>query len=146
MDSRITVNLTTFAESGLAIRRVRDAVFGEEQRVPRDLDWDGRDPDCIQVVAAEGDGRPVGTGRLLPEGRIGRLAVLRPWRGQGIGARMLATLVAAARTRGDLQVHLHAQTHAVPFYKKHGFRVDGEVFVEAEIPHVNMTRRLDAPA
>jgi predicted GNAT family N-acyltransferase len=137
------VALTTFAESGAAIRKIRDAVFGAEQGVPRELDWDGNDPHAVQVLAVAEDGTPVGTGRLLPDGRIGRLAVLQPWRSQGIGGRMLEGLVAAACARGLTLVYLHAQVPTVAFYARHGFQRDGTEFVEAGIRHVHMTRRIE---
>ena len=132
--------ITTFQESSPVIRQVRDAVFGDEQDIPRDLDWDGRDASCIHVLATGPENIPIGTGRLQPDGRIGRLAVLKPHRGRGIGSRMLACLIEAARARGIARVYLHAQTHSVPFYEKCGFRTEGEKFQEAGIPHVNMTR------
>jgi len=136
------IRTTAFQAAERDIRRVRDTVFGAEQRVPRELDWDGQDPDCVHVLARDARGRPVGTGRLQPDGRIGRLAVLKPWRGRGLGSRMLAGLVAAARRRGLARVFLHAPWPAIPFYERRGFIKAGAAFVEAGIRHVNMTREL----
>ena len=121
---------------------MRDAVFGAEQQVPRALDWDGLDSDCVHVLATDAAGQPVGTGRLQPDGRIGRLAILKPWRGQGLGTRLLAALVAAARQRGLERVYLHAQLQAVAFYEQRGFVKNGDEFVEAGIRHINMTHNL----
>jgi len=135
----MNVRLTTYEESLDAIRSVRDTVFGQEQKVPRESDWDGTDPYCIHVVATDADGNPIGTGRLQPDGRIGRLAVVKPWRCQGVGAGMLAALVDSARRRGLERVYLHAQLDAVPFYEKRGFEKDGTAFTEAGILHINMT-------
>ena len=137
------VKITTFQESSFTIRQVRDTVFGEEQHIPRELDWDGSDEMCLQVLAADDKGHTVGTGRLQPDGRIGRIAVLKEWRGQGIGTRILKTLVDAARARGTQRVYLHAQAHSVQFYEKSGFHRDGGEFLEAGIPHVTMTKEFE---
>lgn len=144
MNPAIHTRITSYADAERAIRSIRDTVFGLEQRVAREIDWDGKDPSCLHVVATDGDGRAIGTGRLQPDGKIGRLAVLKPWRGQGIGARMLAELVECARGRGLRSVYLHAQEHAVVFYEKGGFEREGEEFLEAGIRHVAMIRHLEA--
>ena len=88
------------------------------------------------------DGKAIATGRLLPDGHIGRMAVLKSWRGRGIGAAVLNELVKAALNRGHGQVALSAQVHAVPFYRAHGFVPVGEEYLEAGIPHQAMKRAL----
>lgn len=135
------VQITDCSESMEAIRLVRDTVFGQEQNVPPELEWDGEDQGCIHVLATDASGAPIGTGRLMPDGRIGRMAVLKPWRGRGVGSAMLDALVAEARQRRMPRPHLHAQLHAVAFYEKRGFEKDGEGYMEAGIPHINMRRR-----
>jgi predicted GNAT family N-acyltransferase len=134
------VTVTTFQESSSAIRQVRDAVFGEEQHIPRELDWDGSDEVCVQALATDDYGNPIGTGRLQTDGRIGRIAVLKEWRGRGIGAHVLQILADAARTRGIQRVYLHAQSYSVEFYEKSGFHPDGGEFLEAGISHVTMIK------
>ena len=136
----MNIDVTSFEPAADHIRTVRNAVFGDEQGVARDLDWDGADPRCTHVLAVDACGRPVGTGRVQADGRIGRLAVLAPWRGRGVGSRMLAVLVQAARERGVRTVYLHAQLPAVAFYERNGFERAGAEFTEAGIQHVNMTR------
>ena len=136
MDTKVV----SYEASESDIRFVRDTVFGEEQKVHRELDWDGMDPYCIHVVATDDDGNPIGTGRMQPDGRIGRLSILKSWRGQGIGTGILETLVESARRRGLEKVYLHAQLQAVSFYEKRGFEKDREAFAEAGILHINMTR------
>ena len=121
---------------------VRDAVFVVEQRVPPEIEPDEWDQRCDHALARDREGRAVGTGRLLPDGHIGRMAVLPEWRGDGIGSRILASLVARARERGMKRVVLNAQTHAVPFYARHGFAPFGDEFMEAGIPHRAMAREL----
>lgn len=125
-----------------AIRAIRQAVFITEQGIPGELEWDGCDAHCHHVLALLPDGRPVGTGRLQPDGRLGRMAVLRAWRGRGVGRAILHRLEQQARDRRLETVYLHAQTDAAGFYEKAGFRVAGPVFMEAGIPHLEMTRRL----
>ena len=124
------------------LRAVRYRVFVEEQGVPEDLERDGIDAGCRHVLALDALGEPIGCGRLLPDGHVGRLAVLAPWRGRGVGAALLARLVALARVTGHTRVVLNAQTHALPFYARAGFTPCGPVFEEAGIPHQAMQRRL----
>jgi len=116
---------------------VRLVVFVEEQRVPAELEMDEKDAGCVHAVAFL-DGRAVGTGRLLPDAHIGRMAVLKEFRGQGVGGAILRHLMRAARERGDREIALSAQVHAVPFYREHGYEVYGEVYDEAGIPHQDM--------
>ena len=118
---------------------IRFAVFVDEQKVPAEIELDEHDAACLHVVARS-EGRAVGTGRLLPDGHIGRMAVLKAWRGQGVGAAMLAVLIDAARARGDREVALSAQTHALGFYRRFGFTHEGPEYIEAGIPHQAMRR------
>lgn len=124
-------------------RRIRTAVFVEEQGVPVEIEMDDRDAVSVHALAYV-DGAVVGTGRLLPDGHIGRMAVLKESRARGIGGAILASLVAEARRRGMQEVVLAAQTHALGFYHKHGFREAGAVFEEAGIPHQEMRRVLNS--
>jgi len=119
---------------------VRYDVFVLEQKVPLDLEWDELDASCLHAVAYDSQGGAVGTGRLLPDGHIGRMAVRQAARGQGVGAAILESLIDAAHSRGDRAVMLNAQTHAEPFYRKYGFLPEGETFMEAGIPHIHMRR------
>lgn len=121
-----------------ALRAVRTAVFVDEQKVPPALEWDGRDAACLHVLALTADGTPVGCGRLLPEGRIGRMAVLAEARGQGVGAALLHALLRAARAQGHATVMLSAQTHALGFYARYGFVAEGGEYCDAGMPHRTM--------
>lgn len=119
-------------------KTIRFEVFVEEQKVPAELEMDDMDAVCLHAVAYDAAGVPVGTGRLLPDGHIGRMAVRAGARGTGIGGALLQALMAQARARGDLQVVLSSQSHAAPFYQRHGFVIEGEEFFEAGIAHINM--------
>ena len=121
-------------------RAVRTAVFVVEQKIPLHLEQDEMDPVCLHAVAIDADGQPVGTGRLLPDGHLGRMAVLAHVRHGGIGAALLQALTEAAHARGDRAVVLNAQINAEKFYLRHGFVRDGAPFVEAGIVHVCMRR------
>ena len=118
-------------------KRIRFTVFVEEQRVPAELEMDQHDAHCLHALAYA-DGRAIATGRLLPDGHIGRMAVLKEWRGRGAGRAMLRRLIDAARARGDRAIVLSAQVHAVAFYRAEGFETEGPVYEEAGIPHQEM--------
>ena len=120
---------------------IRFTVFVEEQGVPRDIELDEHDAFSLHAIVFDQE-KPVATGRLLPDGHIGRMAVLKDWRGRGIGALMLKTLIQRAKERGDAEVALSAQVQAVPFYRAHGFRAVGDVYEEAGIAHQAMVRAL----
>lgn len=119
-------------------RAVRYEVFVLEQNVPVELEWDDMDVVSVHAVVHDGAGQAVATGRLLPDGHIGRMAVRKGVRGRGIGGLVLEALMNDARRRGDRCVLLNAQTHAEPFYRRFGFVRDGEEFMEAGIPHIGM--------
>jgi predicted GNAT family N-acyltransferase len=123
--------------------RIRLAVFVQEQRVPAEMEMDEHDAASVHALAYD-DGRAVGTGRLLPDGHIGRMAVLRASRAAGIGGAILERLVAEARRRGLREVLLSAQTHALGFYRRHGFVAEGAVYDEAGIAHQAMRRVLNS--
>jgi predicted GNAT family N-acyltransferase len=120
---------------------IRFAVFVEEQGVPFEIELDEYDPVSVHAVAFEGQ-KAVGTGRLLPDGHIGRMAVLAAFRGKGIGGALLQALMKAAQARGDREVMLSAQVGALRFYRAHGFQPEGDEYMEAGIRHQAMKRSL----
>ena len=141
-----TLDVVTWAQEEELLRAVRHAVFVVEQNIPEELEWDDEDAVSVHALARDRDGVPIACGRLLADGRIGRMAVLSGWRGQGVGAAILSLLIEVARDRGDATVRLHAQTHAVPFYAKFGFVPEGDEYLEAGIPHRTMVRPLGLDA
>jgi len=120
-----------------ALLRLRHTVFTIEQDVAPEEDEDGRDPESLHAVALL-SGLPVATGRVLPEGRIGRLCVLSGHRNRGVGTALFSFLFERAKSQGWPRVTLHAQLHAVHLYERFGFRVTGDVFLDADIEHLNM--------
>lgn len=127
------------------LRRVREPVFVVEQRVPLELEWDALDPICQHVIARDALHQPIGTGRLTPEHKIGRMAVLREWRGKGVGEALLLALLERARALGLREVTLNAQADAVGFYQKFAFTPYGDRFQEAGIEHQAMRLTLEPP-
>jgi predicted GNAT family N-acyltransferase len=137
-----SVRLCDWDAARAQARRIRELVFVREQGVPLELEMDEQDPRCDHALAYSADGSAVGTGRLLPDGYIGRMAVLKEWRGKGVGGLLLLALVEQARSRGHATLRLNAQTHAAGFYRRFGFDIAGPEFMEAGIPHAAMRRDL----
>jgi predicted GNAT family N-acyltransferase len=123
-----------------AIHAIRTEVFVDEQKIPLELEIDDLDR-ISQHVLALCDGRPIGTGRLTPRGRIGRVAVAQPLRRQGVGLCIMQQLLELARQNRHPEVVLSAQRHAIAFYEKLGFQREGEEFLEVGIVHVMMRKR-----
>jgi len=139
---QVTVRQVTWADAARELMAVRERVFVVEQRVPAELEQDSLDPACSHVLACEPSGRAIGTGRLTPDGRIGRMAVLAEARERGVGRLLLSALLERAREQGLTEVHLHAQEHARGFYSRQGFEPEGEPFSEAGIAHIGMRMKL----
>jgi predicted GNAT family N-acyltransferase len=142
MNHRITLGEWTVQQKDA--QAIRYEVFVIEQQVPVELEWDEMDALCLHAVVYGEQGQAIGTGRLLPCGHIGRMAVRKSARAAGIGSAILQALMQHARQRGDLAVVLNAQTHAEPFYRRHGFARHGDEFMDAGIPHIEM-RHVFAP-
>ncbi len=133
---------TDMARHGAALAAVRRAVFIDEQGVPEALEWDEHDAVSTHWLAELADGTPVGCARLLPDGHIGRMAVLPAWRRQGIGRALLDAALARAQSRRLARALLSAQVHAAGFYLRAGFVALGAPYEEAGIPHVAMEKIL----
>jgi predicted GNAT family N-acyltransferase len=116
---------------------IRLAVFIHEQQVPEELELDDDDPTAWHAVVFQ-DGQAIATGRLLSNGKIGRLAVLQQYRAQGVGSHLLQSIVKFGQQQKINQFFLHAQTSAISFYEQLGFKAIGPVFNEAGIDHIKM--------
>ena len=137
-EKNFSLRMAQWPQDQNALRLVREQVFVEEQQVPLELEWDGLDDQCVHLLAEDPSGQPIGTGRLLPDGHIGRMAVLRPWRRRGVGTALLQALITQAAQQGFSEVRLNAQVAAIPFYQAAGFETTGQVFDEAGIHHQAM--------
>jgi len=135
------ISITSFLEEEQAIRHVRDSVFVKEQGVPNEDEYDDKDNVCVHAIAWD-EGRPVGTGRLSRDGRIGRIAVLKQVRGKGLAKAIILALEQHARKCGLRQLWAHAQVQALGFYEKVGYRADGDEFMEDGIPHKRIQKSI----
>jgi predicted GNAT family N-acyltransferase len=144
------------AEERAAAWAIREAVFIREQAIAEEIERDELDELAWHFVAWDEDRRPVGTARVLAIGsdhlpvapgegktaKIGRMAVLPEKRRRGVGRQLLDAALDLARREGYPLAELSAQQPVVSFYEKAGFRVEGEPYLEAGIPHRRMSRRL----
>jgi predicted GNAT family N-acyltransferase len=134
---------TNWAHDAPRLAAVRRAVFIDEQGVPEAMEWDAHDVASVHWLATADDGTPIGCARLLPDGHVGRMAVLPAWRGRGVGQALLAAVLHAAQAHGHTTLRLSAQTHAAAFYARAGFVAVGGEYEEAGIPHVAMQMALN---
>ena len=140
-DKQPVVRIADWTEDKEQLSTIRRQVFIIEQQVPEELEWDEFDETATHFIASI-DGDVVGTARLKTDGQIGRMAVLKPFRNRGIGSRLLKLAQDIAQDRHYRKLYLHAQVEAIPFYEKHGFSTEGDVFYEANIPHRGMFKDL----
>jgi predicted GNAT family N-acyltransferase len=138
MGNPFTVSLVSWRDAEPLLRAIRETVFIREQGVPEELEWDGLDEGCRHALALSLQGEAIGCGRMLANGHIGRIAVLPQWREQRLGTAIMETLLAEARAQGLKRVDVDAQTQAVPFYRRLDFVEQGEVFMDAGLPHIKM--------
>lgn len=137
--NEIHIRVANWKTDHAALRRIRETVFIAEQAVPPELEWDADDATAVHFLALEGE-YPMGTARLLPDGHIGRVAVLKDWRGLKVGDKLIRAVITEAEKRGLKQQMLSAQVHACSFYERFGFEVVSGEFLDAGIPHVDMVR------
>ncbi len=137
-----TVRHVDWPEHSATLLAIRFAVFVREQGVPPELEHDEHDAAALHLLASDVEGKPIGTARMLADGHIGRMAVLPPWRGHGVGSVLLRELLRIADQRGHRHVFLHAQCSAEGFYRRLGFAPVGEVFDDAGIDHRQMEKVL----
>jgi predicted GNAT family N-acyltransferase len=142
MSTPFTVSLVNWHDGEPLLRAVREAVFVREQSVPQELEWDGMDDGSRHALALSLNGEAIGCGRILPNGHIGRIAVLPQWRNMRVGTAIMEALLDEAHARGYRQVDVHAQTQAIPFYHIFGFAEYGKEFMDAGMPHRKMKLKL----
>ena len=138
--SEIQVRVADWQKDNADLRRIRESVFIAEQSVPPELEWDVDDTAAVHFLALE-SGYPVGTARLLSDGHIGRVSVLRDWRGMNVGDALMKAAIEEAERRGLSEQRLTAQVHATAFYERLGFKIVSDEFLEAGLPHVEMLRK-----
>lgn len=136
--AEVAVKEVGWREAQEILSDIRRQVFVIEQQVPEALEWDGLDAEAIHLLAQSPAGTAVGCARILPPGRIGRMAVLKHSRGLGIGRALLRSAIASCRARGWQDIRLSAQAQATGFYAQAGFIVCSEDYVDAGIAHRDM--------
>lgn len=143
MSNPFTVSLVSWHDGEPLLRAIREEVFIREQNVPEELEWDEMDGGSRHALALSLNGDAIGCGRMLPNGHIGRIAVLPQWRNQRVGTAIMEALLDEARIRGLTQVDVNAQVQALPFYHHFGFVEVGDEFMDAGMPHKRMTLKLE---
>ena len=136
------IELMTWDKAQTIAGPIRFGIFVGEQNVPPGIEVDDKDAECLHAIAYDEAGIAIGTGRLLPDGHIGRMAVIKEWRRRGIGAMILNALIDEARKRGHKEVVLAAQLQAAEFYREHGFVAEGKIYQDAGILHQDMRKAL----
>jgi len=136
------IELMNWGEAQTIAGPIRFGIFVGEQNVPPGIELDDKDAECLHAIAYDDAGTAIGTGRLLPDGHIGRMAVVKEWRRRGIGAMILNALIDEARKRGHKEVVLSAQLQAAEFYREQGFVAEGKVYQDAGILHQDMRKAL----
>jgi len=138
MPSNFHLSQVSWHTHSAQLKAVREQVFITEQQVPINLEWDGLDDTAQHLLAFNAAGKAIGCARLLDNGSIGRMAVLKAWRGCGVGSALLNTAIKIHQQQGAQTIYLSAQVHAIPFYEKAGFEVCSEPYLDANILHVDM--------
>jgi predicted GNAT family N-acyltransferase len=127
----------TWSTHEAALRQIREEVFVVEQSVPENLEWDRQDADAIHLLALDDKAHPVACARIVGS-TIGRMAVIKDKRGVGLGKALLASAIQVCKESNFKEIKLSSQTHAVQFYKKAGFVICGDPYLDANIWHVDM--------
>ena len=140
--SAVAIRVVDWSEAQPLVTPLRTMVFVVEQHVPIELELDESDVRSRHAIATDATGKVIGTGRLLPDGHIGRMAVALAARGRGVGSQLLLRLMDEAASRGFSHAHLNAQLSAQGFYARHGFVAHGPVYMDAGIEHIAMSRKL----
>ena len=138
--SKVNIKKVTWQDAESALRAVRTVVFIEEQLIPSELEWDEIDADAIHLLASY-ELQPVACLRIIDHEKIGRMAVINNWRGFGLGAALLHEAINLCKKHGSKNIYLSAQSHAIKFYQKAGFKQSSDEYMDVDIPHVDM--RLD---
>ena len=123
------------------LKNIREKVFIQEQKVTPQLEWDGMDEKAIHFLVFN-DKAAIGCARAIvikDHMQLGRMAVLKEYRGQGIGSALLEKAMTIAKLNQLSAIYISAQCHAIDFYKKFGFEVKSDIYLDAEIPHRDMT-------
>lgn len=139
--TQITVQQVTWHDAEMSLRAVRTPVFIDEQLVTPEFEWDDIDASAVHLLATF-DQQPIACLRIINYQKIGRMAVLKQWRGMGLGTGLLLNAIEICKKQGSKNIRLSAQTHAINFYLKAGFKQISNEYCDVDIPHVDMQLNL----
>ena len=141
MKNNLKIEIVKWIDGHSQLKNIREKVFIEEQKVTPQLEWDGMDEKAIHFLVFN-DKAAIGCARAIvikDHMQLGRMAVLKEYRGQGIGSALLEKAMTIAKLNQLSAIYISAQCHAIDFYKKFGFEVKSDIYLDAEIPHRDMT-------
>ncbi len=141
MENNLKVEVVKWIDGYDSLTMIREKVFIEEQKVTSQLEWDGMDKEAIHFLAFK-DEKAIGCARALVIEycmQLGRIAVLKEYRGEGIGSALIEKAMTTAKLNQLSAIYISAQCHAIDFYKKFGFEVTSDIYLDAEILHRDMT-------
>ena len=141
MKNNLKVEIVKWIDGLSQLKNIREKVFIQEQKVTPQLEWDGMDEKAIHFLVFN-DKAAIGCARAIvikDHMQLGRMAVLKEYRGQGIGSALIEKAMTIAKLNQLSAIYISAQCHAIDFYKKFGFEVKSDIYLDAEIPHRDMT-------
>ncbi len=140
MKNNLKIEIVKWIDGYVPLTVIREKVFIEEQKVTPQLEWDGIDEKAIHFLVYK-DEKAIGCARALVienHMQLGRMAVLKECRGEGIGSNLIEKAITTAKLNQLSLIDISAQCHAIDFYKKFGFKVTSDIYLDAEIPHRDM--------
>ena len=144
MENNLKVEIVKWIDAHESLYMIREKVFIEEQKVTSQLEWDGMDEEAIHFLAFKNE-KAIGCARaFVIENymQLGRMAVLKEYRGEGIGTALLEKALTTAKLNELSVIYISAQCQAIDFYKKFGFEITSDIYLDAEIPHRDMKLEL----
>jgi predicted GNAT family N-acyltransferase len=144
MKNNLKVEIAKWIDDHTQLKNIREKVFIQEQKVTPELEWDGMDENAMHFLVFK-DEEAIGCARAVVIKnymQLGRMAVLKNYRGQGIGSALIEKAIVTAKLKQISSIHISAQCYAIDFYMKFGFKVMSDIYLDAEIPHRDMTLEL----
>jgi predicted GNAT family N-acyltransferase len=141
MKNNLKIEIVKWIDGLSQLKNIREKVFIQEQKVTPQLEWDGMDEKAIHFLVFN-DKAAIGCARAIvikDHMQLGRMAVLKEYRSQGIGSALIEKAMTTAKLNQLSAIYISAQCHAIDFYKKFGFEVTSDIYLDAEIPHRDMT-------
>ena len=144
MENNLKVEIVKWIDEHESLKMIRQKVFIEEQKVTSQLEWDGMDEEAIHFLAFKNE-KAIGCARafvIKNHMQLGRMAVLKAYRGESVGTALIEKVITTAKLNQLSAIYISAQCHAIDFYKKFGFEVTSDIYLDAEIQHRDMKLEL----